>query len=206
MKTNLPLITFAGLLVLAGCAHQGTDEQGFVTTTFRDGATFGLKSENALQGYQDLYLKSVTALPSANQHAHDPAELAALEYAFEGAFRDCVGHALPVTNAPGPKTLLVEAKISEIKNTMSNSAAGTVPSSMTDLAPITDSTLIVGGLRLKVTFYDSESGEQLAYFEDNEFGSDIESSQPGKTSWANVHAAMNQWCGDMKTELEQATQ
>jgi len=216
MNYQTGLILLAGLLALAGCSTTGTDDNGFATTEFRDGATFRLKSPDALKGYESIYLKSVVATPMHGSKKHDPSELAALEYSFENAFKSAVSSVMPIVDAPGPKTLSVEATVGEVMHvnhnynvTANNPADGantygpgaTDPAGRPLAAPVSGSTICMCSVHLKVKFLDSQSGELLANFSDGDFGADVEVDQSGKTNWARVSEAMNGWCQDIKQEL-----
>lgn len=220
MKHQLRLILLAGFFVVAGCSTVDTDEHGFATTTVGNGATFGLKSSDALKGYDSIYVKSVNALPVAGSPQHSDSDLAALEYAFEGAFKNTVGSAMPIVDAPGPKTLAVEATISEIMHakrnfspTANNPAdrvntygAGATDEAGRPLATVAGSTICMCRVHLTVKFYDSQTSELLANFSDGGFGEELAVDQNGQTNWSRVAEAMNQWCQDMKQALLAVTQ
>ncbi len=220
MKTQIGLLIIAALVGLTGCSHQSVDECHFVTTKFRDGAEFGLKSEDALKGYDSIYLKSVTAVPMDGSKPLEASEMAALEYAFETAFKSSMNGAMKVVDAPGPHTLTVEATIGEVMhsegmkmpmNVTANNPADRAntygaDSSMTGQmqvakAPVEGSKVCVCSAHLKVKFLDAQSNELLATFTDGGFGADIEVDESGQTSWSRVSAHMNEWCHDMREEF-----
>ncbi|GHC11134.1 hypothetical protein GCM10007047_30540 [Cerasicoccus arenae] len=185
-----------------------------------DAGVFSIKDADALKGYDSIYIKSVTANPSAGARNLDPSEIAALEYALQGAIKSHIGGALPIVESPSVNSLSLVATINEVEglsplngatitaNNLADNAnhygAGAAAGIGTFDSQISGSTLRVSRIQVKIELLGS-NGEMLAVFSDSNFGSDIEYSASGITNWSRVSDAFNRWCNELGSQLANAT-
>lgn len=213
--------------LLGGCASTTSTDApaGFAVDTFRDGAEFAYKDADSLKGYTNVYLKSAAAMPAEGSKPLQESDMAALEFAFEDAFKAAMGNSYRLVDGPGPNTLAVEAVIGEVMHlapkqafspTANNPAQKvntygtdidpvTAPIAVSINAPVQDTSLCVCSVHLTIKFYDAQSMELLAQFSDHDFGADVEIAETGETSWSRVSAAMHHWCQEMAEELKMLT-
>ncbi|WP_309381238.1 DUF3313 family protein [Cerasicoccus frondis] len=224
MKLYLITTTaLASAFFFTACSQQSatTSVGGFETTTLGDAGEFSIKEANALQGFDSVYLESVTAMPANGVTDENTSDVAALEFAFEEAFKSQVGSVLPIVSAPGEKTLNATVSISQIisrapgfsptannpadiANTYGPGSGLGMGQDFIEKLRVAGTGMFVDNLATKIEFTDS-AGNLLAQFSDRDFGSDIESDSTGGTSIPRVTEAFTAWCGEVSSQLAKAT-
>lgn len=184
---------FIGLIIatgLAGCTKTYTESWKIVSESAVDYAY--IKPDADFSVYRRLYPEPFEIYYPDEVGKPDPADLERIRAVFRDAFREAVGDAYEIVDAPGRDVLKVRASLIDLRTN--------IPLGKVNVGSQLAGAVKAGHLTLLMEMIDSRSDETLARAADEE--KPDYSTIAYDDDWAAVEAAAVRWAGLFRNFLD----